>query len=206
MRSSRLPVVLLVLVSIFGLWSVIRPEDTYLTWVLESFPALLGGVLLVLTYRRFRLTSFLYVLIAIHACVLMLGGHYSYAKVPLGFWMEHWFNLTRNDYDKIGHFFQGFEPAILTREIVLRRSSLGRGKWLGFFAIAVPMWFSACYEIFEWMMACLLGARDADAFLGAQGYVWDTQTDMFACLVGACAAVFLFSRLHDRCLRRELGV
>ena len=129
--------------------------------------------------------------------VLMVGGHYSYAKVPLGLWMQTWFGWTRNNYDKIGHFMQGFGPAIYTREIVARTSPLKRGKWLGVFSIAVPLAFSSLYEIVEWL-ASLTNPTDTEAFLGTQGYIWDTQTDMFWCLVGSIAALSLLVKYHNR--------
>ncbi|MDD5007666.1 MAG: DUF2238 domain-containing protein [Syntrophorhabdaceae bacterium] len=159
---------------------------------------------MLLTYRRFPLSNLTYAIISIHAMILMLGGHYSYAKVPLGFWMEDWFGWTRNNYDKIGHFIQGFGPAIYTREIVLRTSPLGRGKWLGFISVAVPLAFSALYEIIEWL-ASLSNPTDTEAFLGTQGYIWDTQSDMFWCLIGSIAALILLTRLHNRYLLK-IGV
>jgi putative membrane protein len=154
---------------------------------------------MLLTYKRFPLTNLTYTIIAIHAMILMVGGHYSYAKVPLGFWMEDWFGWTRNNYDKIGHFMQGFGPAIYTREIIARTSPLGRGKWLGFISIAVPLAFSALYEIFEWL-ASLSNPTDTEAFLGTQGYIWDTQSDMLWCLIGSIVAIFLLTKLHDKYL------
>jgi putative membrane protein len=131
----------------------------------------------------------------------MVGGHYSYAKVPLGFWMENWFGWTRNNYDKIGHFMQGFGPTVYTREVLARTSPLRRGKWLGFVCICVPLAFSAVYEIAEWL-ASLSSPDNTQAFLGTQGYIWDTQSDMLWCLMGSCAAVLLLTRLHDWCLHR----
>ena len=152
--------------------------------------------LLILTYRKFPLTDLTYTLIAIHAVILMLGGHYSYAKVPLGFWMETWFGWTRNNYDKIGHFMQGFGPAIYAREIMARTSPLKRGRWLAVVSVSIPLAFSALYEIIEWL-ASLSNPADTEAFLGTQGYIWDTQTDMFWCLIGSVIALMLLSRLHD---------
>lgn len=199
MSSDRYPMVLLILVLACFVWSGIGPHDTRLTWVLETFPVMIALPILILTYRRFPLTGLAYTLIAAHALVLMLGGHYSYAKVPLGFWMEDWFGWTRNNYDKIGHFMQGFVPAICVREILTRTSPLKPGKWLGFLSIAVPLAFSAVYEIIEWL-ASLTNPADTEAFLGTQGYIWDTQTDMFMCLVGSIAAIMLLGKLHDRFL------
>lgn len=193
--------VLLVVVLFFWTWSGIEPHDTRLTWVLETFPCMVALPVILLTYRRFRLTSLTYTLIAIHSMILMLGGHYSYAKVPLGFWMEDWFGWTRNNYDKIGHFMQGFGPAIYVREIITRTSPLRPGKWLGFVSIAVPLSFSAVYEIIEWL-ASLSNPTDTEAFLGTQGYIWDTQTDMFWCLIGSVSALISLTKLHDRYLSR----
>ncbi len=198
--AAAYPVILLILVLGFWLWSGISPEDTRLTWVLETFPFMIALPVMLLTYKRFPLSRLCYTLIAVHAVILMLGGHYSYARVPLGFWMEDWFGWTRNNYDKIGHFMQGFGPAIYTREILLRTSPLRRGGWLGFLSVAVPLAISALYEIVEWL-ASLSNPADTEAFLGTQGYIWDTQTDMFWCLVGAAAALLLLTRAHDRSLR-----
>jgi putative membrane protein len=159
---------------------------------------------LLLTYRRFPLTNLAYTLIAVHAMILMLGGHYSYAKVPIGFWMEDWFGWTRNNYDKIGHFMQGFGPTIYVREVIARTSPLKAGTWLGFISIAVPLAFSALYEIVEWL-ASLSNPTDTEAFLGTQGYIWDTQTDMFLCLIGSVVALVCLKGLHDRYLQ-NMGV
>ncbi|NLT22067.1 MAG: DUF2238 domain-containing protein [Syntrophorhabdus sp.] len=200
-RSKKYHLILLAIVLAIFAWSGINPHDSWLTWVLETAPFMIGLPIMVLTYRRFPLTDLAYTIIALHAMILMLGGHYSYAKVPLGFWMEDWFGWTRNNYDKIGHFMQGFGPAIYAREIIVRTSPLGRGKWLACFSIAVPLAFSALYEIIEWL-ASLSDPTDTEAFLGTQGYVWDTQTDMFWCLVGSIVALILLSRLHDRQLSR----
>lgn len=201
MLSSKYPLVLLIITVAFWVWSGIAPHDTRLTWVLETFPVMIALPVMLLTYRKFPLTTLAYTLIAIHAMVLMLGGHYSYAKVPLGFWMEDWFGWTRNNYDKIGHFMQGFVPAICVREIIVRTSPLKPGKWLGFIAIAVPLAFSALYEIIEWL-ASLSNPTDTEAFLGTQGYIWDTQTDMFWCLIGSVVAVILLTRMHDKYLSK----
>jgi putative membrane protein len=197
MNPKKYHLSLVSLVSVIFIWSAINPQDTYLTWVLETLPVFIVMPILICTYNRFRLTDIAYTLIAVHSIVLMVGGHYSYAKVPLGFWMEDWFGWTRNNYDKIGHFMQGFCPAICTREILSRTSPLKPGKWLNFLSIAVPMGFSAFYEIIEWL-ASLTSPEDTEAFLGTQGYIWDTQTDMFWCLIGAVAAVLILSRFHNR--------
>jgi putative membrane protein len=201
MSSKRYPIILLCVVLVFWAWSGFRPQDTRLTWVLETFPFMIALPIMLITYKRFPLTDLTYSLIAIHAMILMLGGHYAYAKVPLGFWMQDWFGWTRNNYDKIGHFMQGFGPAIYTREILARTSPLRRGKWLGFMSIAVPLAFSALYEIIEWL-ASLSNPTDTEAFLGTQGYIWDTQTDMFLCLMGSIVALILMTKLHNNYLLR----
>jgi putative membrane protein len=188
-------VVLLVLVLLGLVLSGIGPKDR-VTWVLEVFPVLIGVPLLVLTRRRFPLTPLLYRLLAVHAVILMAGGHWTYADVPLGEWVKDWTG-GRNSYDKLGHFAQGFVPAILAREVLLRRSPLGRGRWLSVFVVSVCLAFSAFYEMLEWW-AAVLGGSGADAFLGTQGYVFDTQSDMFWALVGAVAALVLLGRVHDR--------
>jgi len=201
MWSTKYPLVLLIAVLAVFVWSAIDPHDTRLTWVLETLPFMIALPVLLFTYRRLPLTNLTYTLIAIHAMILMLGAHYSYAKVPLGFWMEDWFGWTRNNYDKIGHFIQGFGPAIYVREILARTSPLKPGKWLGFISIAVPLAFSALYEIIEWL-ASLSNPTDTEAFLGTQGYIWDTQTDMFLCLVGSVVGLILLTKLHNRYLSR----
>jgi putative membrane protein len=201
MTSKKYPVILLIIVLAFGVWSGIKPLDTRLTWVLETLPVMMALPVLLLTHKKFPLTGLTYTLIAIHAMIMMLGAHYSYAKVPLGFWMQDWFDWTRNNYDKIGHFMQGFGPAIYTREILSRTSPLRRGKWLGFLSIAVPLAFSAIYEILEWL-ASLSNPTDTEAFLGTQGYIWDTQSDMFLCLIGSMVALILLTKLHNKHLLR----
>lgn len=179
--------------------SAIRPHD-YPTWLMEIAPILIIAPILVVSYRRIPLTPLLYRLLFVHGLILMIGGHYTYAEVPLGYWLQEAFGFTRNHYDRIGHFAQGFVPAILTREILLRRSPLVPGKWLFFLTTSVCLAFSACYEFIEWWSA-LLGGEAADAFLGTQGDVWDTQWDMFFCLIGALTAQLLLTRVHDRALR-----
>jgi putative membrane protein len=171
------------------------------TWILEVAPIIIIAPILVLTAWRFPLTPLVYRLLFVHALILMVGGHYTYAKVPLGFWVQDALGLARNHYDRLGHFAQGFVPAMLAREVLLRRSPLQRGKWLGFLVLCVCLAVSATYELIEWL-AAVLGGSAADAFLGTQGDVWDTQWDMFMALVGATAALLLLTRLHDRQLER----
>lgn len=175
------------------LWSGIEPKDT-LTWFLEVLPALIGALVLVSTYRSFKLTAVLYVLILLHCIILMVGGHYTYAEVPL---FDGLFGADRNNYDKVGHFVQGFVPAILAREILIRKQVVNGRGWLKLFVVSVVLAFSAFYELIEWWVA-LLSGDDAEAFLGTQGYVWDTQSDMAMALLGAIAALLLLSKYHDR--------
>ena len=179
------------------IWSGINPKDP-LIWLLEVMPAILGGVLLAATYKSFRLTSLLYGLILAHCIVLMIGGHYTYAEVPL---FDGLMNSERNNYDKVGHFFQGFVPAILTREILLRKQVVNGRYWLFFITVSVCLAFSAFYELIEWSVA-LISEQATAAFLGTQGYVWDTQSDMTWALLGACCALLFLSSWHDKQLRR----
>jgi len=184
-------------------WSLVRPHD-YFTWFLEVFPAIVGLVIVVATHRRFPLTPLLCVLLTLHAIVLMIGGHYTYAEVPLGFWMEKVFDTARNDYDRIGHFAQGFVPAILAREILIRKNVVRSRGWLYFIIVSICLAFSALYELFEWRVAVASGSS-ADAFLGTQGDVWDTQEDMATALIGALLAPLLLGRIHDRQLRNSVS-
>jgi putative membrane protein len=181
-------------------WSLIAPHD-YFTWFLEVFPALIGVALVVALRRRFPLTPLLLVLLTIHAMILMLGGHYTYAEVPLGFWMRDAFGLARNDYDRIGHFAQGFVPAIAAREILIRRDVVRKRGWLYFLVVAICLAISASYELLEWGVSIATGSK-GDAFLGTQGDVWDTQEDMATALVGALLAPLLLGRWHDRQLAK----
>jgi putative membrane protein len=200
---SRLHVILLALCLVGLVASGIGPHDR-LTWWLEVAPVLVALPLLVWTRRTFPLTPLLYVLILIHALILMLGGHYTYAEVPLGFWVQDWFGFARNHYDRLGHFAQGFIPAILAREILLRKTPLRPGGWLVTLVTSVCLAFSAFYELIEWWSAVFLGGG-ATAFLGTQGDVWDTQWDMFLCLLGVLTALATLTRVHDAQLTRLLG-
>lgn len=185
------------LVGLAGLvWSGIGPHDRA-TWALEVAPVVIVLPLLWLTRRRFPLTPLLYGLIAVHAAILMLGGHYTYARVPLGDWVRDAFDLARNHYDRLGHVAQGFIPAIAAREILLRQTPLRQGGWLFTLVAATCLAISACYEFLEWWTALLVGGA-ADAFLATQGDVWDTQWDMFLALCGALTAQLLLARWHDR--------
>ncbi|MCA1592980.1 MAG: DUF2238 domain-containing protein [Acidobacteria bacterium] len=180
--------------------SGIKPFDR-LTWVEEIFPAVAGALIFVALYNRFRFTPLVYRLVLLHALILMLGGHYSYARVPLGYWAQELFHFTRNHYDRVGHFAQGFVPAIIAREVLLRRTPLKRGGWLFFLVVSVCLGFSAFYEFTEWWTALIEGDRAAD-FLGTQGDPWDTQWDMFMAFSGSIIAQLLLSRVHDRELAR----
>jgi len=191
---------LLVIVAAALALSGINPYDR-MTWWLEIFPILIAAPILVLTARRFPLTTLTYTLLAIHAIILMIGGHYTYARVPIGYWVQQLLGLARNDYDRFGHFAQGFIPAILIREILLRTTPLRPGRWLFVIVTAMCLAFSACYEFFEWG-AAVTGGTAADAFLGTQGDVWDTQWDMLWALIGAIVAQLALSRVHDRGLAR----
>ena len=183
------------------LWSGIGPRD-YPTWGLEVAPAVIGGIVLWVTRDRFPLTPLVYVLILIHCIILMVGGHYTYAEVPLGEWVRDVFDWSRNNYDKLGHFVQGFIPAMIAREVVIRLRVFNSNRWRDFFIVCFCLGFSAFYELIEWWVA-LLSDEAADAFLGTQGYVWDTQSDMGWALFGAVTALLLLSRVHDRQLRER---
>jgi putative membrane protein len=194
--SRREPRALLVLGILLLALSGLRPHDRF-TWFLEVAPILIAVPVLVATYRKFPLTPLAYRLILLHACILMLGGHYTYAEVPLGYWIKDAFGFARNHYDRIGHFAQGFVPAILAREILLRKTPLKSGGWLFFLVACVCLGVSAFYEFVEWW-AALASGEAADAFLGTQGDPWDTQWDMFFAFLGSLAAQVTLSRYHDR--------
>jgi putative membrane protein len=198
--TGREPLLLLIVGAVLLVLSGIGPHDR-ITWLLEVAPILIATPILVVTARRFPLTPLAYRLIFVHALILMVGGHYTYAEVPAGFWMERALGLARNPYDRLGHFAQGFVPAIVVREVLIRRSPLQPGKWLTFLALCVCLAISALYELVEWW-AALIGGEGADAFLGTQGDQWDTQWDMFLALVGAATALLVLARRHDRQIAR----
>jgi putative membrane protein len=202
-RSSRYEIGLLLTLLAILVWSGIRPHDRF-TWWLEVFPVLIGVPILVWVYPGFRMTRLVYSLLWLHAIILMVGGHYTYAQVPLGFWMEDAFGFARNHYDRIGHFAQGFIPAMLTREILIRKSALAGSRWLPFLVGCVCLAFSAFYELIEFWTALASGGAATD-FLGTQGDVWDTQWDMQLALIGAITALLTLSRAHDRALE-AMGV
>lgn len=195
--APRITLLLLwVAAGLIFIWSAIHPHD-YFTWILEVFPAIIGAIILAATYRRFRFTTLVYTLIAIHMVILMVGGHYTYAEVPFGNWIRDYFGLSRNHYDRLGHFAQGFVPAMIAREVLLRLKVLKRGPWLFVLVVSVCLAFSAVYELIEWTVSALTGSA-GDAFLGTQGDVFDTQKDMAMALVGAITALLLLSKTHDR--------
>jgi len=196
MRIAWIAVFMAVLV-----WSGIAPKD-FMTWCLEVFPAVFGAIILWTTRKRFPLTTLVYVLILVHCIILMIGGHYTYAEVPLGEWAREVFDGTRNNYDKLGHFAQGLVPALIARELVIRLNVFNSARWRDFFIVSFCLGFSAFYELIEWWVA-LMSDEAADAFLGTQGYVWDTQSDMGVALFGAIAGLLLLSKLHDRQLRER---
>jgi putative membrane protein len=201
------------LLAIFGAvfaWSAIKPHD-YFTWFLEVFPAIIALPILFFSYKKFPLTPLLYVLILLHAIILMVGGHYTYALVPMNElplfnWLKDVFDLSRNYYDRIGHFAQGFVPAIIAREILIRKHVVKNSAWLFFIVCSICLAISACYEFIEWWVAIATGTA-AEAFLGTQGDVWDTQSDMFLAIIGAILAQLSLTKLHDKQLARlEFGL
>ncbi|MEU5825864.1 DUF2238 domain-containing protein [Streptomyces sp. NPDC047803] len=196
----RLPALLAVLVTVTLAASAWHPKD-FTTWVLETVWVIVGLPLLIVLRKRFPLSSLLYCLLAAHGLILITGGHYTYAEVPAGEWIRNWFDLSRNPYDRLGHLVQGFVPAILIRELLIRTSPLRGNRWLAPLTVCACLAFSAVFEMLEWFSA-VIGKDAADAFLGTQGDIWDTQWDMFCCLIGATLALLLLSRLHDRFLSR----
>ncbi len=201
--KTREPYLLLLIGAAALALSGINPYDRT-TWILEVTPVLIVVPLLLATGKRFPFTPLVYRLIFIHALILMLGGHYTYARVPLGFWVQDLFDLARNHYDRLGHLAQGFIPAMVVREILLRKSPLARGRWLFFLVVCVCLAGSAFYEFIEWW-AALLGGEAAESFLGTQGDVWDTQWDMFLAFLGSMASQLLLAGVHDREMGR-MGV
>jgi putative membrane protein len=198
-RQKSLLLAMLALLLIMAL-SAIDPYDRT-TWFMEVAPVFIALPIMIATFRRFPLSTLLYVLIFIHALVLIAGGHYTYARVPLGYWVEHAFSLSRNPYDKIGHFMQGFVPFLVTREILLRNGFLASRRMAAFLSVCVVMAISAWYELIEWWSALALG-QGADEFLGTQGDPWDTQSDMFFAFIGAMTALVIMTRWHDRQMNR----
>ncbi len=196
--KSRHPVLWLIVAAVF-VWSYVQCHDR-LTWFLEVIPVIIGAAILLTVHARWQFTNLVCYLLALHAIVLMVGGHYTYALVPVGCWVRDAFHLSRNPYDRLGHFLQGFVPAMIAREILLRRQVVRRSAWLPFIIVCICLAISATYELFEWATALAAGANSQD-FLGTQGDPWDTQWDMFMALIGACAALLTLSKPHDRQLR-----
>lgn len=202
-NTYRLEVFLLASLAIILAWSAYKPHD-YFTWFLEVLPALIAVGLFAFFYNRFRFTRLVYVIVWFHCIVLIVGGKYTYAEMPLFDYFKEVFGWTRNNYDKVGHFMQGFSPALIVREVFIRRKVVN-GKWWTFFlAVCVPLAFSAFYELIEWWVAAATG-DSAESFLGTQGYQWDTQTDMFMCLLGSIIALTLFSFWQDKQIRNIEG-
>lgn len=192
---------MLFLLSVIGfILSAIKPND-YVIWAMEVFPVVIGFVILTATYKRFRFTDLAYILIFVQIIILLIGGHYTYAKVPFFDWLKEILNLSRNHYDRLGHIAQGFIPVILARELLIRTSPLKRGKWLFFVSVSICLAVSAAYELIEWVTA-ITTDNVAEAFLAMQGDVWDTQWDMFMALCGAVISYIILHKLHDRYLKK----
>ena len=205
LKTSNVPLTVLIVAWLVGLvWSGWAPHDR-ITWWMEVAPCFIALVLLWHTRDSFVLTNMVYWLILIHGLILIVGGSYTYARVPLGFWMQEWFGFTRNNYDKIGHFAQGFIPAMVARELLIRKFTITRRGLVAFLSIAICLAFSAFYELIEWWSALIMG-QGAEEFLGTQGDIWDTQSDMFFALIGAICALLLLSRWHDRQMAALSGI
>jgi len=185
------------------IWSVVNPKD-YLTWLLETMPAMVAFIILMTTRQRFPLTGLAYGLILVLSLILMIGGHYTYAEVPLFDWFKEVFNQDRNNFDKAAHFAQGFVPAIIAREVIIRNHVVKNTSWLNFFIICICLAISAFYELIEWCVA-IVSKEAAEAFLGTQGYIWDTQSDMAYALVGAMVALVMLNQIHDRQISKLLA-
>lgn len=197
MTTLRIHIALAVSAFAFLAWSAINPAGRF-NWLMETLPAIVGGAILLLTYRRFRFTTVTYVLVWLFALILMTGGHYTYANVPIGNWLRDTFAHSRNHFDRFGHFFQGVIPAMLARELMIRTSPLKPGKWLLLCCTSIALAISACYELFEWQYAVQFGGKQADDFLGSQGDIWDAQKDMFMALLGAMSSLLFLGWMQDR--------
>lgn len=187
---------LLILLCVLLIWSGINPKE-YFTWFLEVLPAVLGVLVLVFTFKKFRFTNLLYLIIFFHCAILIIGGHYTYAEVPLFDWIREVFDQSRNNYDKLGHFAQGFVPAMIARELLIRKEVISKISWLPFIVISIALAISAAYELIEWAVSVSTG-EGGDSFLGTQGYVWDTQSDMLYATIGAIVALLTLSKIHDK--------
>lgn len=202
MIMKKLHWVLLAIFFAVLIWSGIKPHD-YFTWFLEVLPGLLYLLVLAFTFKRFRFTNITYIFITIHCCILFIGSHYTYAEVPFFNWLRDTYDLARNNYDKIGHFAQGFIPALIARELLIRLDVVRKKSWIGFITVSICLAISALYELFEWLVAELSG-QSAEAFLGTQGYEWDTQSDMLFATIGAICALLLLSKIQDKQIARQL--
>ena len=199
-RDKRLHIFLLLSLAAVFIWSFVGCFDLF-TWFLEALPAVIGAAILISVYRKFRFTGLTYILIWLHAIILLIGAHYTYCRMPLFSWIRDTFELSRNHYDRIGHLAQGFVPAIIAREVLLRKSPLQRGGWLFSIVVCFCLAIAASYELFEWLIAVATGDH-AGALLAIQGDIWDTQKDMALCLVGAVISLLTLGKLHDRALRK----
>jgi len=199
-KDSKLHIFLLLSLAAVFTWSFVGCFDLF-TWFLEALPVIIGVAVLILVYWKFRFTGFTYILIWLHAIILLTGAHYTYCRMPLFSWIRDTFELSRNHYDRIGHLAQGFVPAIIAREILLRKSPLQKGLWLFFIILCTCLAIAALYEILEWLIAVARGDYAGD-FLAIQGDIWDTQKDMALCLVGAVISLLTLSELHDRALKK----
>ncbi|NDW10036.1 DUF2238 domain-containing protein [Dysgonomonas sp. 520] len=197
---KRLHVIFLVILFLVCLWSAISPYG-YVLWFLESLPVIIGFAILAFTYKKFRFTDMTYFFILLHFIILLIGAHYTYAKVPLFDWVRDEFGLMRNNYDKVGHFAQGFVPAFITREILIRLKVLNKKSWLPVIVVSICLSISALYELFEWFVAVVI-KQSADNFLGMQGYEWDTQSDMLCATIGAIVMLVLFSKWQNKQIRK----
>lgn len=197
MQQKKLLWFLGIVVALVTLWSLIHPKD-YLVWLLEVFPAIIGIAILALTYKRFPFTNIIYIFVALHTIILLVGGHYTYAENPLFEWIKQILDLSRNHYDRLGHLAQGFFPALIIREFLLRKTKLQRGKMLFFLVVSVVLAISASYEILEWWSTLAVDPQAGAAFLGSQGDIWDAQWDMFLALIGACLSQLFCSKIQDQ--------
>lgn len=182
------------------IWSAINPKE-YFTWFLEVLPAVLGILVLIFTFKKFRFTNLLYLLIFFQCAILIVGGHYTYAEVPLFDWIRDVFGQSRNNYDKLGHLAQGFVPAMIARELLIRKKVVLKTSWLSFIVVCIALAISAAYELIEWAVSVLSG-EGGDSFLGTQGYIWDTQSDMLFALIGAIMALLTLSKIHNKQLSK----
>ena len=190
---------LFILTLLLLIWSAYKPFE-YFTWFLEVLPAVVGILVLIFTFKSFRFTNLIYVLVFLHCVILIIGGHYTYAEVPLFDWIQDTFNQTRNNYDKLGHFAQGFVPAMITRELLLRKSVVLKSGWLNFIVVSIALAISAAYEFIEWGVSLFTG-EGGDSFLGTQGYIWDTQSDMLYATIGAIIALIILRKFHNKQLK-----